>query len=194
MFQTMTYQIPQWLANEIENLTSKYNLIHGSLLQLTNYVIHLEKKVVALENEKNKNSSKLNTKCKFSDKGFCKKRQDCLYQHPQLICQKFLETDKCDHSKTCPFRHPKKCKFGYKCFRRRSHCQYLHSDDEERQETETNDEKLNKVDNEIDIDKTDSNHKADSLEISNSEVEIIEDSKKDDDTLEYGDESDDETI
>ena len=157
----MTYQIPQWLANEIENLATKYNLIHGSLLQLTNYVIHLEKKVVALENEKNKNSSKLNTKCKFSDKGFCKKRQDCLYQHPQLICQKFLETDKCDHSKTCPFRHPKKCKFGYKCFRRRSHCQYLHSDDEERQETETNDEKLNKVDNEIDIDKSDSNHKAD---------------------------------
>ena len=67
MFQTMTYQIPQWLANEIENLASKYNLIHGSLLQLTNYVIHLEIKVVALENEKNQNSSKLNKKCNLSD-------------------------------------------------------------------------------------------------------------------------------
>jgi hypothetical protein len=88
MFLAMTYQTPQWLANEIENVVTKYNLIHGSLLQLTNYVIHLEKKCVALENEKNQKSSKLNKKCNFSDKGFCKKRQDCPYQHPQLICQK----------------------------------------------------------------------------------------------------------
>ena len=103
----------------------------------------------------------------------------------------------------CPFRHPKKCKFGYKCFRRWSNCQYLHSDDEERQEAETNDnndEKLNKVDDEIDIDKNDSNHKADSLEDSNSEAETIGDSKIEvhvDDTLEYeesSDESDEETI
>ena len=102
-----------------------------------------------------------------------------------------------------PIQTSQKYKFGYKCFRRWSHCQYLHSDDEERHEDETNvdnDENLNKVDNENDIDKSDSNHKADSLETSNSEAETIEDSKNnvhDDDTLEYeesSDESDDETI
>ena len=131
------------------------------MLQLTSYAIHLEKKVVSLENEKTKKSSKLNTKCKFSDKGFCKKRQDCLYPHPRLICQKFFETDKCEYSKTCPFRHPKKCKFGYKCFRRWSHCQYLHTDDEERHEAETNDDKeetVDEVDNDIDEDKSESNN------------------------------------
>ena len=65
-----------WVLNrQFQPLHIRYNLIHGWLIQLTNYVIHLEKKVVTLENEKNKNSRKLHTKCKFSDKGFCKKRQ-----------------------------------------------------------------------------------------------------------------------
>ena len=73
---------------------------------------------------------------------------------------------------------PKKCNFGYKCCRRWSNCQYLHSYDEERQEAETNDdndEKLNKAEM-----------------IGDSKIEV-----HDDDTLEYeegSDKSDEETI
>ena len=72
MFQIMTYQIPQWLASEIENLASKYNFIHGSMLQLINYVIHLEKKLEDLVNEKT-NSIKFNKNANLVTKDSARK-------------------------------------------------------------------------------------------------------------------------
>ena len=49
-------------------------------------------------------------KCKFFDKGFCKlSERGCQFYHPKETCQ-----DWCEKS-GCPKRHPKTCRYGYRC-------------------------------------------------------------------------------
>ena len=60
--------------------------------------------------------------CKYYNKGFCKFKGECNSYHPIIICSK-----RGCREKTCPNRHPRKCRYKYQC-RRRSTCLYSHVD------------------------------------------------------------------
>jgi len=61
-------------------------------------------------------------KCKFYDKGFCKYKDECKYQHPIIDC-----TNNCLDKQLCPKRHRKECKFKNKCYHNEKDvCEYLH--------------------------------------------------------------------
>ena len=61
--------------------------------------------------------------CYHNNKGFCKFRDQCHYQHYSEICQKSICRDK-----KCSFRHPKICRNGEKCkFLKLKKCAYRHS-------------------------------------------------------------------
>ena len=59
-------------------------------------------------------------KCKFFYRGFCKRlNRGCKFNHPIEICEEW-----CDKS-GCPKRHPKTCRYGYRC-KFGSNCAYFH--------------------------------------------------------------------
>ena len=70
---------------------------------------------------------KFRRKCEFFNSGFCKRREDCRFEHPESLCETSLGDVKCPSFRTCPHRHPRVCrdwKVG-KCFRGEI-CLYLH--------------------------------------------------------------------
>ena len=62
--------------------------------------------------------------CYHNNKGFCKFRDQCHYQHYRETCQTSICRDK-----KCCTRHPKICRNGDKCkFLKLKKCAYRHSD------------------------------------------------------------------
>ena len=60
-------------------------------------------------------------KCKYHDRGFCYKRNNCEFQHPVDVCEESICSKGSDcykrHPRTCVFYYTdKKCKFNDKCF------------------------------------------------------------------------------
>ena len=83
------------------------------------------------------------SRCKYYNRGYCKKQRSCSYSHSQSICKFFLEEGKC-FINGCESRHPKNCKFwerGY-CFRNEQ-CAFMHREyrniieEKNKQETHT---------------------------------------------------------
>ena len=73
-------------------------------------------------------------KCRYWNKGFCKKGSKCHYIHPKEDCSKHLEEGKCEDQQ-CEGRHRKCCRyFNSKigCYRGDC-CQYLHSSNRKRE-------------------------------------------------------------
>ena len=86
-----------------------------------------EKEVLEnIPDDKSKNGGKDIT-CKFFNRGFCKMKRYCSYQHKSdKICETHLQGTKCENSE-CEERHPRNCRY-YKrgnCWRNES-CVYLH--------------------------------------------------------------------
>ena len=67
-------------------------------------------------------------KCRYYNRGHCKYRDRCKFNHSEHICQVYLDSGKCE-VKNCVDRHPKVCKFWTKsksgCIRKTS-CDFLH--------------------------------------------------------------------
>ena len=61
--------------------------------------------------------------CSHNNRGFCKFRQECRYQHFHELCSKTICKDR-----ECRFRHPKNCKNGDNCkFNKKKICAYRHN-------------------------------------------------------------------
>ena len=74
-------------------------------------------------------------KCKYNNRGYCRKRKQCKYIHSNIICEEHTNGEVCGN-KYCEFRHPKKClyfRMKYKC-RFGVLCQYLHEEKEQKDE------------------------------------------------------------
>ena len=71
-------------------------------------------------------------KCKYNNRGYCRKRKQCKYLHSNIVCEKSAEGEVCGN-KYCEFRHPKKClyfRMKYGC-RFGVLCQYVHEEKEQ---------------------------------------------------------------
>ena len=60
--------------------------------------------------------------CKFFDRGYCLRKNECAFLHAYEIC-KSLSREECG-KKDCVKRHPKMCKFGFNC--KRAVCTFRH--------------------------------------------------------------------
>ena len=71
-------------------------------------------------------------KCRYFNRGYCKYRENCKYDHPAVICHDYLQDGSC-RKNACNERHPKSCKNWRRspegCHRAET-CQYLHIDSE----------------------------------------------------------------
>ena len=68
---------------------------------------------------------KRQVKCKYYNKGYCKKKNECLFYHPTNYC-----IDKCKNSE-CKFRHRIKCRYVQYCYHYiKNQCEYIHESTE----------------------------------------------------------------
>ena len=98
-------------------------------------------------------------KCSYFNSGYCrytKKEMGCKNYHPRDVCQ----LKEC-REKTCPDRHPKKCKFEDKCMFQ-SRCSYQHSKQTSKEQDKLQDE-IKTLRAEIDQIKKDNNVKINTL-------------------------------
>ena len=80
----------------------------------------------------NENIQKKKRRCRYYNKGYCRNKIECEFQHVEKICQSFMLDKKCSDSE-CNDRHPKSCKYWLRdtkgCFRGTT-CKYLHRENE----------------------------------------------------------------
>ena len=77
-------------------------------------------------------TDKYTQKCYYYNKGYCKKKQTCLFFHPTLDC-----TEKCSGKNDCKKRHRKKCRYGGRCYHDQQNvCEYSY--DQPNRATESN--------------------------------------------------------
>ena len=58
-------------------------------------------------------SKKIDRKCHFFEKGFCKKGNVCDFLHPAEICKQFSKYGQCPQGIQCPLRHPLRICMNY---------------------------------------------------------------------------------
>ena len=97
---------------------------------LINSVSKLEIKV--FDNpEQERVSPTLTKRCRYNNKGYCKYRNKCRFEHTTKVCEVFLKDGKCEDKRNCNNRHPKQCKY-WTTDKERCHggenCKYLHSE------------------------------------------------------------------
>ena len=95
---------------------------------------HLESKIHDIEKEIDERMKKVDKSsetgeitCKYYNRGFCKKREFCVYLHKSAtICESRRNGTKCENNR-CEQRHPRTCKHYLRsaCWRDES-CAYLH--------------------------------------------------------------------
>ena len=67
-------------------------------------------------------------KCRYFNRGHCRYREKCRFNHPKDICKKYIDCGKCE-LKNCSDRHTKACKFWSKSnmgCKRNDLCDFLH--------------------------------------------------------------------
>ena len=122
-----------WL-NMFHNLQQENALMkekYNELLQIVREVVETIKYDTkrSVENERLKKKSRI--RCKFLNKGFCKKGSSCDFAHPEEDCQEHCSSGSCPQERICPYRHPNKCQFWISgnCWRGPS-CVYLHKNED----------------------------------------------------------------
>ena len=63
--------------------------------------------------------------CRYNNKGYCKYKLKCKFEHSKEVCQYYLKGEKCT-KKSCKQRHPKVCKWWQGGGCKRQNCDYLH--------------------------------------------------------------------
>ena len=127
---TMMSPLNTYAQNEYANLVEQYQNVSLQVKYLQEIIKNLELKIQELENKQEPKKTKVYKRCKFYNTGFCRNRDNCLFQHAENICQEHLETGKCDRFRTCLHRHPRECRYfsgDQNCFHGNS-CAYLHSE------------------------------------------------------------------
>ena len=86
------------MINEIENLKTQVVKNENTIVELNTFVRNLvslyenkkEPVLKTLQNEeiKNKEKVKINIKCRYWNKGYCRSKSLCLYLHPKVLCEK----------------------------------------------------------------------------------------------------------
>ena len=74
-------------------------------------------------------TKKISKKCRYNNRGFCKRQSECIFFHSEKICENFASNGKCLEPETCLQRHPKDCKYWMGDARgclRGDECKYLH--------------------------------------------------------------------
>ena len=68
------------------------------------------------------NIEKYNSKCYYYNRGYCKKKNNCLFFHPTMDC-----IENCPGKTICNKRHRKHCKYGNNCYHNRQQiCEFKH--------------------------------------------------------------------
>ena len=68
------------------------------------------------------NMEKYETKCYYYNRGYCKKKNNCLFFHPTTDC-----LENCPGKTICNKRHRKICKYGIKCYHNNQKlCEFRH--------------------------------------------------------------------
>ena len=68
-------------------------------------------------------------KCRYDNKGYCKYLENCKYQHFAHLCDQYQKDGKCGAGQSCPFRHPRVCKYwkhDTQGCKRDKACKYMH--------------------------------------------------------------------
>ena len=117
------FNVLNYLYHEQEGLKQKYD----TLIRLVSEVIEQLKR----EEIKVMNNSrvKVQKRCSFYNRGFCRDNSACPFLHPVKNCQEYCTSGVCSDPKSCSRRHPFKCKYwtrGY-CWRKDS-CLFLHKE------------------------------------------------------------------
>ena len=107
------------------------DISNGARENLLKNVSTMEMKVLRVaQTVKDKDiDEKIQKKCRYDDKGYCRNENRCKYQHFAQICEKFLTDGKCEARHRCQFRHPRICKYwkhSAEGCRREEMCKYLH--------------------------------------------------------------------
>ena len=82
---------------------------------------------VVEEKDNEKLKEMFNVRCKWWNRGFCKEREKCSYDHPDDDCPDHLQDGGCSNKK-CRLRHRKDCRYfgtSQGCHRGEQ-CQYFH--------------------------------------------------------------------
>ena len=90
---------------------------------------------------------KIKRKCRFHDKGICRRKERCLFLHPTEICK----SDKSHESDSCPKRHPNLC-FFFSQFNKckfNDSCSFKHVNNNQIEEINTLKEELKVVKDEV---------------------------------------------
>lgn len=153
------------LFHEFQTLHQKYDHLWNFMHELLGVIKEMEVRNIK-ENEKKRKEKQI--RCKFFNKGFCKKGKSCNFQHPEQNCKKHCEGKECDKGSLCKSRHPHRCQFWQsgECSRGK-HCLYLHTIDN----LKDNKDKVDKAT----IDKPDANREKDIMQAILSEENFDED-------------------
>jgi hypothetical protein len=101
--------------------------IDKEIMELTKNKITTNVPNDTLENVKSVRTVKpTKKKCRYYNRGFCKRKSDCRFVHPKHVCKEHIRNNKCEN-KECPDRHPQECKWLTSTFGcKREGCEYLH--------------------------------------------------------------------
>lgn len=81
--------------------------------------------------EKQLKKDKSDKICRYWNRGFCKERGKCHFEHPEEDCRKFIKEGRCEKT-ICRNRHRHECKYFKQgsCFRGRK-CEFIHTNKNE---------------------------------------------------------------
>jgi hypothetical protein len=93
-------------------------------------VSNMKMEVMRTEKDFKENvEEKVEKRCIYHNKGYCKFKNECKYVNSGQVCGKFLKDGKCESEQICKLRHPKDCKYWKQdengCHRKES-CKHLH--------------------------------------------------------------------
>ena len=149
MYQNVNYGYNPSI-HDFNDILSKYNEVCRLVPELREVIKYLEEKVKVLEREKKESArvEKIPKRCRFHNTGFCKKLNDCIFEHPIETCLEYLKSGNCSRTSCFNKRHPRTCRYwkAKGCFRGRT-CLYLHND--VKKEAENINEEFGNVDKEV---------------------------------------------
>ena len=133
--------------DEIESILEKQKLIDKAIAANTDTICKIDEELLDMgkrtkfdkdkvaqrkeENEVKEISDKVKNKkikkCRYYNRGYCKYKSKCRYNHPKDVCKEYLENKNCEKHDCCD-RHPRHCKWHGSevgC-NRQVECEYLH--------------------------------------------------------------------
>ena len=80
------------------------------------------------QNQENAHKNRRQKICKYWNRGFCKSKRKCLWDHPTGDCKEYMQFGTC-RDRICSKRHRQVCRYWLEegCTRKKE-CQFLHAD------------------------------------------------------------------